>query len=69
MPSTSKSQQRTARVALAVKHGKVNLDDLEPAGFRDAVQSMAQMSASQLEDFTALKRTRTVMSGRRRAKL
>jgi hypothetical protein len=66
MPAQSTSQARTARVALQVKRQKMSLGDVEPAGFRKAVQSMMSMSESQLQDFTHTKKGGGVMSGRRR---
>lgn len=50
MPAQSESQARTARAALAYKHGHLKLASLAP-GFRKAVKSMASMSEEQLEDF------------------
>jgi hypothetical protein len=66
MPAESQSQRRTAAVALQVKRKKMTLAEVEPAGFRRAVQSMLSMSESQLQDFTHMKKSRGVMSGRRR---
>lgn len=66
MPSQSESQARTARVALQVKRQTMSLGDIEPAGFRTAVQSMASMSETQLQDFTHTRRTQHVLSARLR---
>lgn len=51
MPAESRSQQRTAAVALQVKQGDMSLDDVKPAAFRQAVKSMLSMSKQDLEDF------------------
>jgi len=48
MPAKSLSQQRTAAVALQVKDGRRQLSDVNPEGFRRAVQSMMSMSREEL---------------------
>jgi len=50
MPAQSQAQQHVANMARAVKHGKLLLRDV-PAGARKAVESMAAMPESQLDDF------------------
>lgn len=48
MPAKSRSQQRTAGVALQVKEGRMRLQDVQPQGFRNAVESMMSMSRDEL---------------------
>lgn len=53
MPAKSKAQHGIMGMALALKRGKVKVDDL-PAGVRKKVAKMAaDMSESQLEDYTS----------------
>lgn len=48
MPAKSLSQQRTASMALRVKDGKMQLGNVRPEGFRNAVSSMMSMSRDEL---------------------
>lgn len=63
MPATSARQARSAQVARAVRHGKVNKRDLPP-GLRAVVESMGSMTEEELEEFSRT-RGKTLATRRR----
>lgn len=55
MPATSYTQMHTARMAMAYKRGDLPLDKI-PQGAHKAVESMAAMHESQLQDFMHMRK-------------
>lgn len=50
MPASSERQAHVARMAMGLKKGSLDLDEI-PEGAREAVRNMARMSERSLHDF------------------